>query len=208
MPALSREVGREIGVHIGVASGQVVASGTGSDAHREYTVTGETVNLASRLTDRAGGGEILISDAVRRALPAPFACSELGALAVKGLAKPVTAWRLSGVDEAGRRRAARSSAGAPSSPSSAARSRPAARAAPGQTIHLRGEAGIGKTRLVEELQRGRGRGLRRPHRPRPRLRRRHRSGCDRARWCAACSARARRAGAGGAATALPTAPRR
>ena len=100
MPALSREVGREIDVHIGVASGQVVASGTGSDAHREYTVTGDSVNLASRLTDRAAAGEILISDAVRRGLPSAFRCSELGALAVKGLARPVTAWRLTGVAEA------------------------------------------------------------------------------------------------------------
>ena len=32
---------------------KVVASRTGSEAHREYTVTGETVNLASRLQDQA-----------------------------------------------------------------------------------------------------------------------------------------------------------
>ena len=38
-----------LGCHIGVASGQVVASGTGSAAHREYTITGDSVNLASRL---------------------------------------------------------------------------------------------------------------------------------------------------------------
>ena len=54
MPVVSKQVGRPLQVHIGIASGQVVASGIGNDAH--YTVTGESVNLASRLTDAAGPG--------------------------------------------------------------------------------------------------------------------------------------------------------
>lgn len=56
MAALSADFGRPLKAHIGVASGQVVASGTGSETHREYTVTGNSVNLASRLQDRAQGG--------------------------------------------------------------------------------------------------------------------------------------------------------
>ena len=51
------------------------------------------MNLASRLTDQAGSGEILISDAVRRLLPERFACSPAGALELKGLTEPVVAWR-------------------------------------------------------------------------------------------------------------------
>ena len=57
MQGLSAEVGRKLQAHIGIASGQVLASGTGSDAHREYTVTGSSVNLASRLQDRAAAGQ-------------------------------------------------------------------------------------------------------------------------------------------------------
>src|SRR5262249_35602162 len=49
MPELSTEVRRPMSVHIGLASGRVVASPTGSATHREYTVTGESVNLAARL---------------------------------------------------------------------------------------------------------------------------------------------------------------
>src|SRR6516164_11644856 len=48
IPDVSARVGRRIGIHIGVAGGQV-ASRTGSANHSEYTVTGDTVNLASRL---------------------------------------------------------------------------------------------------------------------------------------------------------------
>ena len=59
-----------------------------------YSITGDSVNLASRLTDQAASGEILISDAVHRLLPERFACSQVGALEVKGLTTPVAAWRL------------------------------------------------------------------------------------------------------------------
>jgi class 3 adenylate cyclase len=46
---LSQELGFDIGVHIGVAAGEVVASSLGSRHHQAYTVTGNAVNLAARL---------------------------------------------------------------------------------------------------------------------------------------------------------------
>lgn len=45
--------GEPLAVHIGIASGQVVAGGTGSAAHQEYQVTGDSVNLGSHLQDLA-----------------------------------------------------------------------------------------------------------------------------------------------------------
>jgi class 3 adenylate cyclase/tetratricopeptide (TPR) repeat protein len=153
MPQLSSEVCRAVAVHIGLASGQVVASGTGSEAHRTYTVTGDSVNLASRLTDRAGSGEILISDAVRRLLPGRFVCSEVGRLEVKGLSAPVTAWRLAGLGEDPEQ---------PGRPFVGRRAELAQfngvlqafrESGSGQAVHIRGEAGIGKTHLLEQFQR-------------------------------------------------------
>jgi class 3 adenylate cyclase/tetratricopeptide (TPR) repeat protein len=152
MPDVSAGIRRPIGVHIGVAGGQVVASRTGSTSHSEYTVTGETVNLASRLTAAAATGEILISSDTRRALADRLDCDEVGALAVKGLAEPVTAWRLHGLRRpareerpfVGRRGELRLIEAALAACQETSR---------GQTIHLRGEAGIGKTRLIEEVQR-------------------------------------------------------
>ena len=94
MPALSSVIGRPLAVHIGVAGGQVVASGTGSATHREYTVTGDTVNLASRLTDAAASSEILVSQSVWSELGATLEAEDAGLLAVKGLAEPVRAWRV------------------------------------------------------------------------------------------------------------------
>jgi class 3 adenylate cyclase/tetratricopeptide (TPR) repeat protein len=152
MPLVAADLGRSIGVHIGIASGEVMASGTGSARHVEYTVTGESVNLASRLKDKAPTGEIFISDSVYRALAERVDCSEVGELAIKGLAKPVKAWRLLAFREptrsgrqafVGRHRELRQLEAV------LAQCRDTRR---GRAIYIRGEAGIGKTRLLEQFQ--------------------------------------------------------
>ncbi len=149
MPDLSRELGLDLKVHIGIASGQVVASG--GAGHRTYSITGDSVNLASRLTDAAAAGIILISDGVRHMLRPGFSFDQAGSLAVKGLAEPVTAWRLIGLVEVARedrpfvgRRV--ELAGFRDALIACRTSRA------GQTVVVRGEAGIGKTRLIEEFQ--------------------------------------------------------
>jgi class 3 adenylate cyclase len=151
VPALGADLGRPIGVHIGIASGQVVASG--GVGHRAYSITGDSVNLASRLTDAAEVGTILISDAVRRLLGERVDCAELGALDVKGFAEPVRAWRLVDVGEravprprpfVGRQAELRQFE---------AVLQACLETKSGQTVFVRGEAGIGKTHLVEEFRR-------------------------------------------------------
>ncbi|WP_170606665.1 adenylate/guanylate cyclase domain-containing protein [Ruegeria arenilitoris] len=81
-------------VHIGVASGQVVASATGGSEHSEYTVTGDSVNLASRLTDLASAGETYVSESIQRALGKSFIGKSLGEKLIDGLPEPVTVWQL------------------------------------------------------------------------------------------------------------------
>ncbi len=152
VPQLAAELGHSIGVHIGIASGEVVASGTGSARHLEYTVTGESVNLASRLTDEAAAGEILISDSLHRALAEQLDCAEVGAVAIKGLAKPVRAWRLRAFRDparAGRHPFVGRESELTQLEAALGQCRDMRR---GQTIYIRGEAGIGKTRLLEQFQ--------------------------------------------------------
>ncbi len=153
MPAVSARTARQLAVHIGVASGQVVASGTGGIGHRSYTVTGDLVNLASRLTELAPPGEILLSDAVRHTLAERLDCDDAGALEVKGIEKPVRAWRLLGLRSSGDL-APQALVGREGElrqlVATLAGCRESGR---GQALYLRGEAGIGKTRLVEEVVR-------------------------------------------------------
>ena len=151
MPELSREFGCELNVHVGIASGQVVASrGAG---HKTYSITGDSVNLAARLTDAAPGGTILVSEAVRGALAERLDCAEFGVLEVKGFSHPVRAFQLIGLHQTeapagrpfvGRRVELQQFEGV---------LRACIENGAGQAIYLRGEAGIGKTRLIEECQR-------------------------------------------------------
>ena len=90
---LASELGRPIGLHLGLACGEVVAAPTGGTAHRAYTVTGEAVNLAARLTARAKPGEILLSAELQAALRSPFVVEPAGSFELKGLGT-APAWRL------------------------------------------------------------------------------------------------------------------
>jgi tetratricopeptide (TPR) repeat protein len=109
------------------------------------------VNLASRLTAAAEAGEILTSDDTHRALAERFDCVDAGTLPIKGFAEPVRAWRLRGLRPVareqrpfvGRRGELRLLEAALAACHETGR---------GEVVYVRGEAGIGKTRLIEEIQ--------------------------------------------------------
>ncbi|MGO9804497.1 MAG: adenylate/guanylate cyclase domain-containing protein [Steroidobacteraceae bacterium] len=60
----------EAGLGIGINEGDVVAGNVGSASYMNYTIVGDTVNIASRLCQRARAGEMLFSSALKRSLDA------------------------------------------------------------------------------------------------------------------------------------------
>ena len=79
----------ELGLHMGINLGTVFAGAIGSIEKKEYTIIGEAVNMTSRLMDAAYNGEILVSGRVFRQTRYLFEYKPLKPIQVKGISKPV-----------------------------------------------------------------------------------------------------------------------
>jgi len=79
---------------IGLSTGEVAAALLGSDEHLEYSLVGDTVNLAQRLQQWAEPGQTVLSEATYKGLERPVDAEELPPATVKGRSAPVLAYKL------------------------------------------------------------------------------------------------------------------
>lgn len=94
---LERELGVRIEVRIGVATGEVVA---GDHTSGQAFVTGDVVNVAARLEQTAGAGEIVIGERTYELVREAVRAEPMPRLDLKGKSAAVNAWRLHEVPSA------------------------------------------------------------------------------------------------------------
>jgi len=86
-------------VGIGVNTGPVIAGAIGSSRTLQYTVIGDAVNIASRLCNVAGPGEVIISQSTFDLVRGEVAAEEREPVVVKGKAKAISIYRATGMLE-------------------------------------------------------------------------------------------------------------
>jgi adenylate cyclase len=92
---LCKESGLELKIGIGIATGPVFCGILGSRRKREYTSIGRAVNMASRLQQVAGPGEIYLCSETFRRVKNQISAKKIGPMVIKGLDLPACAYRLS-----------------------------------------------------------------------------------------------------------------
>jgi predicted ATPase/class 3 adenylate cyclase len=149
----------ELQVRIGIATGLVVVGDLiGEGSAQEQSVVGETPNLAARLQALAEPGAVVIAAGTRQLVGNLFEYRDLGAVEVKGIAAPVSAWRvLRPSVVASRFEALRGSAltrlvGRDEEIDLLLRRWTRAKAGDGQVVLVSGEPGIGKSRITAALE--------------------------------------------------------
>jgi class 3 adenylate cyclase len=136
----------EVEARLGVNTGEIVTSGHGT------LVTGDAVNVAARLQQAAGSGEVLLGEATRLLAGGAVEVEALEPLELKGKAERVAAFRLVAVGEAPQRPHVSLFVGRRAELASlrAAWERVLAEGC-GELVTVVGEPGVGKSRLAAEL---------------------------------------------------------
>lgn len=89
---LEARYGRSVQFGIGINTGEAVCGNIGSSTRMEFTAIGDAVNLAARLESNAKPGQVLISEAVWKAVRDRVATEPVGPITVKGKSEPVNVY--------------------------------------------------------------------------------------------------------------------
>ncbi len=151
------DAGRDpLRIRIGIHTGEAVVGSLGGRGHREQLALGETPNVAARVQSAAGENDILLTEATWRLVRSHFQFEPLGPRDLKGLSRDFTLYRLIGrLPQTGQLEAEH----AVRTPFTGrhrelemlkAHWADASRGT-GHVIHITGEPGLGKSRLVAML---------------------------------------------------------
>jgi predicted ATPase/class 3 adenylate cyclase len=155
---LEQQHGVRLAIRVGMHTGPVVVGEMGAGGRHEQLALGETPNVAARLESLAAPNTVVISAALHHLVQGYFVCDALGAPALKGVDTPFQVYRVVGESGAQSRLDVPSPRGlTPLVGREAEVTLLLDRWAQvkdglGQVVLLSGEAGIGKSRLVQVLK--------------------------------------------------------
>ena len=148
-------LGLKLTHRIGVNGGFVFAGDVGPSYRRQYTVMGDAVNLSARLMSAADPGRIIVSARAAEAAGSCFLVRELPAVHVKGKEQPIEIGSLEGQCEPAPATVDNPTGffGREEELAALDLSRESAERGEGRAVVIRGEAGMGKSRLIAEFER-------------------------------------------------------
>lgn len=94
-----RKRGYRLGLGVGIAAGYATLGRIGYEGRYDYAAVGTVSNLASRLSDRAEAGQVLISERLFAAVDGRVEAEKVGDLDLKGFREPVSAYRVVGLSK-------------------------------------------------------------------------------------------------------------
>ncbi|KVD55163.1 ATP synthase subunit beta [Burkholderia ubonensis] len=153
------ESGIPLQIRVGVHTGEVVVRSIRTDdLHTDYDPVGHTIHIASRMEGIATPSSILVSESTHKLAEGYFEFKALGATRVKGVPEPLPVYEVLGLGAlrtrlqlAAHRGLARF-VGRDAELAHLNRSLDEVRAGRGQIVGVRGEAGVGKSRLFHEFK--------------------------------------------------------
>jgi len=94
MKVRSKQDNETFEIGIGINTGSSIVGNVGSENRMDYTVIGDSVNVAARLQQMAKGGEIIIGEQTHHQIQGRFRAEKKGEISVKNKTEPIVCYHV------------------------------------------------------------------------------------------------------------------